>query len=33
MIRYRFIKKADKAELAQLIAIYRQQGWWTRSVL
>jgi spermidine synthase len=31
MIRYRFIKKADKAELAQLIAIYRQQGWWTRS--
>jgi spermidine synthase len=29
MIRYRFIKKADKRTLGQLMELYREQGWWT----
>ncbi|OGR41929.1 MAG: hypothetical protein A2X35_11520 [Elusimicrobia bacterium GWA2_61_42] len=31
MLQYRFIKKADKTMLAQLISLYREQGWWTRA--
>lgn len=30
MIRYRFIKKADKKTLEGLTALYREQGWWLR---
>ncbi|MFA6435235.1 MAG: GNAT family N-acetyltransferase [Elusimicrobiales bacterium] len=31
MTRYRFIKKADDKILEQLIALYREQGWWDGS--
>ncbi len=30
-IKYRFIKKADKKNLLQIISLYSSQGWWDKT--